>query len=209
LLIVSPALRPSWPLSGRNSTYPAVQVCQASSGQYAVVNGVYSFAPADAGSTVLLTYGYVPADLASCCMDWAAERYAYRSRIGQHSKSLGGQETMGQADALRGALEARIQQRLSGEVLQTRSGALAASIISSIENDGANTSVSISSTGVPYAAIQEFGGKTAAHDIVAVKGKVLAFSAGARFSQEACIIRAQRFPRALISAALSRRCATK
>lgn len=63
-------------------------------GQYAVVNGVYSFAQPDAGSTVLLTYGYVPTDLASCCMDWAAERYAYRSRIGQHSKSLGGQENM-------------------------------------------------------------------------------------------------------------------
>ena len=63
-------------------------------GQYAVVNGGYSFAQPDAGSTVLLTYGYVPADLASCCMDWAAERYAYRARIGQHSKSLGGQETM-------------------------------------------------------------------------------------------------------------------
>src|SRR3984893_1164915 len=63
-------------------------------GQYAVVNGVYSFAQPDAGSTVLLTYGYVPADLASCCMDWAAERYAYRSRIGQQSKSLGGQETV-------------------------------------------------------------------------------------------------------------------
>jgi phage gpG-like protein len=67
---------------------------------------------------------------------------------------------------------------LSGEVLQTRSGALAASIISSIENDGSDTSVSISSTGVPYAAIQEFGGKTAAHDIVAVKAKVLEFGAG-------------------------------
>ncbi len=63
-------------------------------GQYAAVNGIYSFAQPDAGSTVLLTYGYVPADLASCCMDWAAERYAYRSRIGQHSKSLGGEETM-------------------------------------------------------------------------------------------------------------------
>jgi phage gpG-like protein len=63
-------------------------------------------------------------------------------------------------------------------VLQTRSGALAASIISSIENDGSDTSVSISSTGVPYAAIQEFGGKTAAHDIVAVNAKVLEFSAG-------------------------------
>jgi phage gpG-like protein len=85
---------------------------------------------------------------------------------------------LGKADALRGALEARIQQKLSGEVLQIRSGALAASIISSIENDGSDTSVSISSTGVPYAAIQEFGGKTAAHDIVAVKAKVLEFSAG-------------------------------
>jgi Phage gp6-like head-tail connector protein len=63
-------------------------------GKYAVVNGGYSFAQPDAGSTVLLTYGYVPTDLASCCMDWAAERYAYRARIGQHSKSLGGQETM-------------------------------------------------------------------------------------------------------------------
>jgi len=63
-------------------------------GQYAVVNGGYSFAQPDAGSMVLLTYGYVPADLASCCMDWAAERYAYRARIGQHSKSLGGQQTM-------------------------------------------------------------------------------------------------------------------
>ncbi len=83
-----------------------------------------------------------------------------------------------QADALRGALEARIQQKLSGEVLQTRSGALAASIISSIENNGSDSSVSISSTGVPYAAIQEFGGKSAAHDIVAVRAKVLAFSAG-------------------------------
>jgi phage gpG-like protein len=85
---------------------------------------------------------------------------------------------LGKADALRGALEARIQQKLSGEALQTRSGALAASIISSIENDGSSTSVSISSTGVPYAAIQEFGGKTAAHDIVAVNAKALAFSMG-------------------------------
>jgi phage gpG-like protein len=75
-------------------------------------------------------------------------------------------------------LWARIQQKLSGDVLQTRSGALAASIVSSIENDGSDTSVSISSTGVPYAAIQEFGGKTAAHDIAAVKAKALAFSMG-------------------------------
>jgi hypothetical protein len=73
----------------------AAVIGNPAAGLYAVVNGVYIFAQADAGSTVLLTYGYVPADLASCCMDWVAERYAYRSRIGQHSKSLGGQETMG------------------------------------------------------------------------------------------------------------------
>lgn len=63
-------------------------------GQYVVQNGVYTFAPSDAGAALNITYGYVPADLAVCCMDWAAERYAYRSRIGQQSKSLGGQETM-------------------------------------------------------------------------------------------------------------------
>lgn len=63
-------------------------------GQYVVSGGVYSFSPDDAGANVQLTYGYMPADLAACCIDWVAERYAYRSRIGQHSKSLGGQETM-------------------------------------------------------------------------------------------------------------------
>ena len=42
---------------------------------------------------VLLTYGYVPADLCFAAMDWIAELYNYRTRIGQQSKSLGGQET--------------------------------------------------------------------------------------------------------------------
>lgn len=82
------------------------------------------------------------------------------------------------AEALRGALEARIREKLSGQVLQARSGALAASINSSVEDDGSALSISASSSGVSYAAIQEFGGKTAAHDIVAVKAKALAFSAG-------------------------------
>lgn len=83
---------------------------------------------------------------------------------------------LGQADFLRGALQVRIQQKLSGTVLQSRSGVLAASILSSIENDGSDVSASISSIGVPYAAIQEFGGKTATHDIIAVNTKDLAFS---------------------------------
>ncbi|VFU10251.1 hypothetical protein [Methylocella tundrae] len=83
-----------------------------------------------------------------------------------------------EANALRNVLESRIQQKLSGGVLQTRSGALAASIQSSVEDDGSALTIVGYSSGVPYAAIQEFGGKTAAHDIVAVKAKALAFSAG-------------------------------
>lgn len=65
-----------------------------SAGQYNVSGGVYTFSAADAGAAVALTYGYVPADLGFCCLDWAAELYNYRARIGQHSKSLGGQETL-------------------------------------------------------------------------------------------------------------------
>jgi hypothetical protein len=63
-------------------------------GQYVVLGGAYIFAAADAGASVALTYGYVPADVCFAAMDWVAELYAYRGRIGQQSKSLGGQETM-------------------------------------------------------------------------------------------------------------------
>lgn len=64
-------------------------------GQYAVApDGSYTFAAADAGSTVALTYGYVPADLANAAVDWIKDRIAYADRIGMQSKSLGGQETV-------------------------------------------------------------------------------------------------------------------
>lgn len=79
-------------------------------------------------------------------------------------------------EEFRDALLALIGANLSGGVLNTRSGALAASISSEIEGSGGAYSAITSSTGVPYAAIQEFGGKTAAHEIVAVKGKALAFA---------------------------------
>jgi hypothetical protein len=65
-----------------------------SAGQYSVAEGTYTFAAADAGAAVALTYGYVPADLCFAAMDWVAELYSYRGRIGQQSKSLGGQETI-------------------------------------------------------------------------------------------------------------------
>jgi phage gpG-like protein len=82
------------------------------------------------------------------------------------------------ADQLRAALEAQVVANLSGEVLQPRSGALIDSISSDIEDDGSGITATIESSDVPYAAILEYGGKTAAHDVVATKAKALAFMAG-------------------------------
>ena len=63
-------------------------------GQYSVSNGVYTFAATDAGASVLLSYGYIPADLAQACFELVGEKYRMRDRIGIVSKTLGGQETI-------------------------------------------------------------------------------------------------------------------
>lgn len=67
----------------------------SATGQYAVngASGTYSFSAADAGRAVTLSYGYIPADLEQCALEWVADRYRYKDRIGIASKSLGGQET--------------------------------------------------------------------------------------------------------------------
>jgi hypothetical protein len=63
-------------------------------GQYAVSDGVYSFAADDAGAAVSLSYGYIPQDLAQAAIELAAERFRAADHIGVRSKSLGGQETV-------------------------------------------------------------------------------------------------------------------
>ncbi len=73
-------------------------------------------------------------------------------------------------------LQARVEDNLSGAILNQRSGRLAASLAAGTTDDGAGIEGFVSSEGVPYAAIQEYGGKTAAHDIIAVKAKALAFA---------------------------------
>ncbi len=82
------------------------------------------------------------------------------------------------ADALRQELEAKVRANLSGAILKSRSGALLGSISSDIENDGLRLTATVTSADVPYASILEYGGKTAAHDIVPSKAKALAFVAG-------------------------------
>lgn len=67
-------------------------------GQYIPPNdtlpGLYTFGSADAGKQVLISYSFVPSDLEEATIQMIAERYAYRGRIGEIMKSLGGQETI-------------------------------------------------------------------------------------------------------------------
>jgi hypothetical protein len=56
--------------------------------------GLYTFGAADVGAAVLTSYSFIPADLEEATIQMVAERLGYRSRIGQLSKSLGGQETI-------------------------------------------------------------------------------------------------------------------
>ena len=72
------------------------------SAAYVAAGGTYTFTSADAGASVALSYGYVPADLTRAALEWVADRYAGRTRIGQSAKTLGGQrdcELPGQGDA--------------------------------------------------------------------------------------------------------------
>jgi phage gpG-like protein len=84
------------------------------------------------------------------------------------------------ARELAAALVARVRDdKLSGQALATRSGALKASIASEFLNDGATLTATIGSYGdVKYAAIQEYGGRTSAHEILPDKGQALAFLVG-------------------------------
>ena len=72
----------------------AVAAGKEALGAYSVSGGTYVFSPADAGASVLISYGFIPADLANAALEWIADRLAYQDRIGVASKSLGGQETV-------------------------------------------------------------------------------------------------------------------
>ena len=64
-------------------------------GQYALsaVNGAYAylFAAADVGKSVELTYSYTPYEIEQACIELLSIRYRERSRIGENSKSIGGE----------------------------------------------------------------------------------------------------------------------
>ena len=80
-------------------------------------------------------------------------------------------------DALAQSLFAQVVGvNLSGGVLRARSGALRDSIrMQASQRDDLIRSDIFSDGDGPYAAIQEYGGKTAAHEILPDKARVLAF----------------------------------
>ncbi len=77
------------------SGIPLLKVASAPAvGQYTVVNGLYTFNSADVGEDIELSYGYIPAQVSQACTELVSDRYKFRSRIGERSRSLGGQETI-------------------------------------------------------------------------------------------------------------------
>jgi hypothetical protein len=64
-----------------------------SAGEYNVASGVYTFAAPDAGAAALISYGFIPAAINNACIEWVAERYRYRTRIGQSAQTVQGQMT--------------------------------------------------------------------------------------------------------------------
>jgi phage gpG-like protein len=66
-------------------------------------------------------------------------------------------------------------------VLNPRSGALARSIVTTIEQTATGVAVTVGTNGdVKYAAIHEFGGTIPPHQIVPEKAKALAFAIGGK-----------------------------
>lgn len=85
------------------------------------------------------------------------------------------------AEPLAAALQAKVEQKLSGEVLDARSGALARSLIATVAESPAGVCVRVAtSADVKYAAIHEFGGAIPPHEIVPDKARALAFAVGGK-----------------------------
>ena len=56
--------------------------------------GSYTFNSGDNGAAILISYGFIPDDLADACIELVSERFRYAQRIGETTHSLGGNETV-------------------------------------------------------------------------------------------------------------------
>ena len=103
------------------------------------------------------------------------------ARLGAYPAALSGALAAKVAELAEALAERVRNDKLAGGVLNARTGALAASIAAEVAFDGEAISATVGSFGdVKYAAIQEAGGKTGAHEILPVKAKALAFAVGGK-----------------------------
>lgn len=73
-------------------------------GQYAVTtSGAYTFAAADYGAAILLSYGTVPYDLEQAVIELVGEEYRRMDRVGLVAQTLAGQEIVSYSQAAMGA----------------------------------------------------------------------------------------------------------
>ncbi len=83
--------------------------------------------------------------------------------------------------ALAVQLADRVRRKLSGEVLNVRTGNLRASIFEDVEQTPTSVTGRVFSSGdVKYAGIHEYGGVIPAHVVVPVKAKALMFVVGGK-----------------------------
>ena len=85
----------------------------------------------------------------------------------------------GEVASLTQQLAALVRQKLSGSVLNQRSGRMHDSITGRVDERAGAIQGSVSCEGVPYAAVHEFGGSSA-YPIVPASAQALAFMVGGR-----------------------------
>ena len=86
------------------------------------------------------------------------------------------------------ALLGLVRTNLSGAVLRPGSGALRDSVRAEMSEDGSGFAARVWSDGsVPYARIQEFGGRIAIPEILPNRAKALAFAYGGRMVFAKCV----------------------
>ncbi|MBV9858752.1 MAG: HK97 gp10 family phage protein [Alphaproteobacteria bacterium] len=95
------------------------------------------------------------------------------SRLGAMPRAIR-ERVEGAVGALAQDLRALIQRKLSGEVLQRRSGTLSGSIEVELVPQRDQVAATVA-TGVPYAGIHEYGGTIPAREVLPKSGRVLAF----------------------------------
>lgn len=85
---------PSTPVSVVNATSGAALTKVTgtpSTGQYSFAGGVFTFASADAGTSVTMTYDYVPGPVEQACIEMIGIDLAQRKNLGVNSRTLAGE----------------------------------------------------------------------------------------------------------------------